>query len=386
MQAIVISLSHFHHNAAGDGGAISATGCSDMRISGCWMTSNTATSSMGGAVQSIDSSMIVTNASFLVNNASDSGGGVFSLGGSLSVSFSLFEGNDARRGSGSAIWLASQVTDTDMETDIETYRVRVVQNCSFSNNSALNGGGTVYWDLPDEDEPLDLLPNTFLDNTALYGNDVATGVRLLSLGEQTGLNITQYSSFAPPISVSALDFYHQIVKTQSTSYAVASLLYTAMCYQTYGSVTGGTVQEMAQGISNFTSLLVYCDPGYSMTINITYTVEGNSLSALVPMTFRVCEKGEYYGNHICSPCEKGTFSLTEPSSVSLSDLTQIKVCKKCPDEADDCYSDVMVVKEGYWRVSDEASTILKCPLGSGSCGGGAETGDASCEEGYHGLM
>jgi hypothetical protein len=60
---------------------------------------------------------------------------------------------------------------------------------------------------------------------------------------------------------------------------------------------------------------------------------------------------------MCSSCENGTYSLTDPCSVSLSRLTQIEVCKKFPDGADACYGDVIVVKEGYWRVSDEASTV-----------------------------
>jgi hypothetical protein len=327
-------------------------------------------------MQLIDSSAIISNSSFIDNNSSDSGGGVFSLGGELYVLFSLFRGNVASQGSGSAVWAAAQ----------DANGVLVVQNCSFLMNSALKGGGAVYWDLPYETEPFGLILSKFMNNTALYGDDVATGVRSLSLGGHTLYNITHYSSFSPPIYVAALDFYRQIVRTESSSFAVASLLYKAICYQTYGSVTGGTVQQLTQGVANFTSLLVYCDPGYSMTVNISSTLDGNSFSANVPMHFRPCERGEYYGNHICSPCETGTFSLTDPATVSLTDLTQIKVCKKCPDEADTCYSDVIVVKEGYWRVSDETSTILWCPLGQQSCRGGNRTGDLSCRSKYQGIM
>ena len=376
MPDMLISLSRFHHNAAGSGGAIAATECSAMQISGGSMASNTATASMGGAAQLLDSNVVMTNVSFFDNNASDSGGGVFSSGGELNITYSLFQGNNALRGSGSALWVAVQNVDI----------VIIVRNCSFINNSALSGGGTVYWDMPGQNEPILLLINNFVNNTALYGDDVATGVRLLSLGEKTAYNITQYSSFAPPVYVAALDFYHQIVKTESSAYVVASLLYKAMCYETYGSVAGGTVQQMKQGVSNFTSLIVYCDPGYSMTVNITYTADGNSLSANVPMNFRACVRGEYYGDHVCSPCEAGTYSLTDPSSVLLADLTQIKVCKKCPDGADTCSSDVIVVKEGYWRPSEESSTIMLCPMGTKSCKGGNETGDASCHDGYQGVI
>jgi predicted outer membrane repeat protein len=353
-----ILQSSFHHNSAGS------------------EVPNDATITGGGAIRLVTSSVIVTNATFFANSAAGSGGGVFSSGGELQVSYSLFEGNTALGGSGSAIWVVVQGSD----------RIMVVRNCSFSQNSALNGGGAVYWNSADETEPLGLLLNIFLNNTALYGDDVATNVRSLSVGNKAVYNITEYSTFAPPVYVSAVDFYDQIVKTESSAYMVASLLYQATCYESSGSVSGGTVQQMIEGESNFTSLLAYCDPGYSMTLNITYAVDGNTLSANVPMHFRSCVRGEYYGDHICSPCEDGTYSLTEPSSVSLSDLSQIEVCKKCPDGAGACYSDVIVVKEGYWRVSGEASTVLWCPLDRRSCGGGTETGDASCRYGYQGIV
>jgi predicted outer membrane repeat protein len=353
-----ILRSSFHHNAAGSA------------------VSSDASIGMGGAVRLVGSSAIVTNASFFGNMASDSGGGVFSTGGELNISFSLFQGNAAVRGSGSAIWVAVQ----------SSLRVIGVMNCSFSQNSALNGGGAVYWDSLDATEPIGLKLNAYVSNTALYGDDVATAPRSLSLGAKSSYNITQYSTFSPPVYVSAVDFYNQVVKTESSAYVVASLLYQPTCYQTSGSVSGGTVQQLTQGESIFSSLVASCDPGYSMTVNITYTVDGNTLSVDVPMHFRACVRGEYYGDHMCSSCENGTYSLTDPSSVSLSRLTQIEVCKKCPDGADACYGDVMVMKEGYWRVSSEASTVLWCPLGRSSCRGGTETGDASCQHGYEGMI
>jgi predicted outer membrane repeat protein len=361
------------------GGAISAVGIQNMQIlrSGFYHNaagvSNDPVIGTGGAIRLVASSVIVTNASFFGNSASDSGGAVFSSGGGLDVTFSLFQGNTAFGGSGSAIWWLSRI------------QIITVTNSTFNQNSALDGGGAVYWDSPYEREPVGLILNAFLNNTALYGDDVATNARSLSLGDNNAYNITQYSQFAPPVYVSAVDFYNQIVKTESTAYVVASLLYQAMCYESSGTVSGGTVQQLTQGESIFSSLVAYCDPGYSMNLNITYTVEGNTLSTTVPLHFRACERGEYYGEHICSPCETGTYSLTYPSSVHLSDLTWTEVCKKCPDGVDTCYNDTMVVKEGYWRLSDEASTVLWCPLGRRSCQGGTETGDASCKYGYQGI-
>lgn len=79
-------------------------------------------------------------------------------------------------------------------------------------------------------------------------------------------------------------------------------------------------------------------------------------------------------------CEEGTYSLADPATTSLADLSQ-KVCLPCPDGAAGCYGDTIELDEGYWRISDIATRPLRCPL-TKSCIGGTGSGDDLCANGY----
>ncbi|CAN0440476.1 unnamed protein product, partial [Ectocarpus fasciculatus] len=80
----------------------------------------------------------------------------------------------------------------------------------------------------------------------------------------------------------------------------------------------------------------------------------------ITLFFRECVRGEYFGDSICIPCEDGTYSLTDPSTSDLGELGQQQVCQSCPNGASRCYGDTIDLNDGFWRVSDLATTTLSC--------------------------
>jgi hypothetical protein len=151
-----------------------------------------------------------------------------------------------------------------------------------------------------------------------------------------------------------------------------------------GYVTGGVVVQVVEGFANFSSMFAYCAPGYTLTVNVVCPMP-TLLSTRVDFGFRACVRGEYYADRVCSQCELGTYSLTDPNTTGLSQLSQIDVCKECPSGARRCHGDELVLRSGQWRISDSAETILRCPLGDSSCHGGAAAGEGLCSAGYEGV-
>lgn len=75
---------------------------------------------------------------------------------------------------------------------------------------------------------------------------------------------------------------------------VAQVLSNKQCYQSNGYVTGGFVEQVFGGLVNFTNLLPYCDPGFSMPVNLTCSTGNLLLSTSFVLTFRDCVRGEYF--------------------------------------------------------------------------------------------
>jgi predicted outer membrane repeat protein len=371
--SVVINSAQFLNNTGG-GGSIGVTNCDDVSIWNCSFQKNTATVLNGGAILAIYSNVNVSNCVFINNTAQENGGAVHITDAKRVVIFGcVFDGNAALTGSGSAVWISSSSS------------VSIVGN-ELHNNRALHGGGTVYWVASLMAEPPGVLTaNHFSENNAaLYGSAVATDATALTLGADNVYNITDYTVDVPPITTYVVDYYEHVVRTESSVMVQAIVLTEAACA---GYVTGGFLETVSSGNATFTSLLAYCDPGYSMPVYLSTTIRGIVLQVSFDLSFRECVTGEYYGDNICTPCESGTFSVTDPQSLnaSLSKLTQQKVCLDCPDGSSGCHGNSVDLEEGYWRISDQAISTLSCPY-VGSCKGGSGTGDELCTDGYGGKM
>ncbi len=151
------------------------------------------------------------------------------------------------------------------------------------------------------------------------------------------------------------------------------------CYEKTPTVSGQIYGHVARGISSFAALEAQCIPGGSMQIELQ-TSKLVIYEESVIIHFAECGSGEYYSSSKCIQCSNGTYSLEDNSDLHLTQ------CNTCPNHAQQCYGDVIVVSKGYWRISESAWTLLKCPMGMKSCKGGSAAGSLSCEEGYEGML
>ena len=370
---VFLNRTSFSYNRAVSGGAVGIVDCTSVMVVESPFTENGGGAFEGGALYIYDSTIYISNSTFTRNMAKYNGGAVHLYHASDSVlQDSVYIGNTAEIGSGSAIWM----TGSD--------RIRIQRN-SFRDNSAMLGGGTVYWDASNMIEPQNVSTDNYFrhGNVALYGSNVSTNAYLLKLKQSHILEITDYTAPVPPISSVAVDFYGQTVRSESNAIVVAQVLTTAQCYKSTGYVTGGFIEQFQEGAVNFTDLLAYCDPGYSMAVNLTCNVGGVFLSSFFVLLFRDCVRGEYFSDSICQACEEGSYSLTDPSTTTL-DLLGQKICKECPNGASRCHGDTIYLKKDHWRISELTTSLLTCPHHS-SCIGGAGVGDDLCAKGYEGL-
>lgn len=353
------------------GGACFGRDMPSLFIYDCSFTDNAA--DLGGSITSIDNArLVVTTSSYIGNFATTENGGAITIlgSGTADITQSMFRNNTAGT-HGSAIYMSHS-------------RVNLTKN-SFTSNVAA-GAGCVYWlvnTVNTDSTPPSLFKNTFVENTALYGLELATNAVSVEviMGNNSfrsnDLNvfvISAYNAPVPSFKVVLHDYYNQIVVTDSDAYTEISVVKDSyFCNDDDGYVTGGTVERFLSGEAVFESLEVKCSPlGYMSLLVETDTKFKN----YYPVEFRSCYRGEYYSRGMCLACPQGSFSLKDNADLSVT------TCRSCPDEADTCYSDQIVLKDGYWRVSADATTAIRCPLGSRSCLGGNLTGVSSCVEGY----
>jgi predicted outer membrane repeat protein len=127
------------------GGAIYGDGSSSLTVSGTSFIGNSTTNNSGGAIYSA-TALIVVNCTFTDNSAHSGGGAIYNAGSTLTIGGSTFSGNTANQGG--AIYSGFSI----------------INDCTFSANSAANGGGAYLFD------PAAIRNSTFGDNAATNGD------------------------------------------------------------------------------------------------------------------------------------------------------------------------------------------------------------------------
>jgi predicted outer membrane repeat protein len=347
--SVVIASSNFSRNQASTGSAIGIKVATVVSIEGCIFNGNLANDSAGAVY--LDS------------------------GDAITVKACHFDSNVVKSGSGSAVWMTASSGVT-------------IQNNRFIGNSAPNGSGAVFWVVSsgmrvpaglEDTESNQTTGNYYEGNVAMYGSNLSTDAFALTLSGDNTYAVTNYDNYIPPVGVYVVDYYGQVVSTVSSGFVAASVSETAKCYENdLGYVTGGFNELVDSGLATFSSLAAYWDPGYNMTVSISS--ESNDVeSPYFALAFRSCVRGEYYQDRICISCETGTYT-TDPSTKPLSELRNSDVCKACPSGSKACYGDTIVLKEGYWRISDSSTALQVCPHGKHACRGGSGSGDVLCHE------
>jgi predicted outer membrane repeat protein len=367
-----------------NGAAISCSTSDGLTISSSFFAGNVV-SGVGGALRLNNNIRVRVETSVLEGNSAQEAGAIYVYeSSSVSLYGNLFNSNNATLFGGGAVLLLNAADST-------------VRSNTFENNSAeLGGGGAVFWlyNGGAMQEPAFLSSNQFAGNVALYGDDLATdtvqmkymdedstmsdGVVVLAAADVlvVEMNVYEVAMLWP---VTLVDMYNQIVANQISVLQASALgsPLQSQCGDQSPYLTGQTMAPIEGGVSTleFTSS---CEPNGHMLVSFTTDLE--SVPALeIELRFRNCARGEYYSNGACVMCPNGTYSLEEHTND-----TTVTTCSTCPTHAT-CYGDVIVVDAGYWRLSGDVVRVFSCPL-EGSCVGGLDTGTELCNVGYTGVL
>jgi hypothetical protein len=154
------------------------------------------------------------------------------------------------------------------------------------------------------------------------------------------------------------------------------------CGGSLPAVSGAVILPLSAGSAHFSDLFVSCMPGGEMTVLFEDTTASSLVkSNTISLLFRTCLVGEYYSSGECRKCEVGFYSKKPNTNLSVTQ------CETCPVSAAACNGSSIVLRAGYWAVSEESPRIMQCPMGTSACpggiqrrgggGGGDEGGDAS---------
>jgi hypothetical protein len=84
----------------------------------------------------------------------------------------------------------------------------------------------------------------------------------------------------------------------------------------------------------------------------------------VCVKFRKCKIGEIIRKSnndqyiYCDICPLGKYSIVSPENYSDKDSNLL--CKNCPNSALYCYSSIINLKNGYWRIDNITDLIELC--------------------------
>jgi hypothetical protein len=311
---------------------------------------------------------VIRNSSF-VNSDGAQGGAIYTSDYNLTITDSYFFNNTALTdipnvGSGGAIFYSCEY---NAGCNLYSY------NNTFKNNYATTLGGSISWD---EIKP-ELISNTYINNTAIYGNNIASfaiSIKLLISDKiydnYTLIDVPPGQKVDQTLLLVLVDHYGQIVKTEnSTTVALVS-------NNSDNILSGSTVQKAVNGMATFDNFYIYGNPNTNLTVQISSPSIDTSQSVSIFIKLRNCILGETFSNKACVSCDKGQYSI-DPTGP----------CLECLPEAV-CYGNyTMVPKSGYWRSSIYSTTFYQCPLLESCIGGGNNlslTGE--CKEGYSSNM
>jgi hypothetical protein len=374
-------------NVAGTkGGGIYVANANLLTLSDTNVVSNSGDSSGGGCIFLNDSLVIFRGKNRVSNNSAFIGGGIFAQAmelwdiqgtGTLEIS-----GNFAQKGSGLAMSLIKSQN-----------RSKTLHDISFTENKAVLGG-TVYWLYDDvmthPPDGLDSATIAWVRNMAPYGERYATQASVLEA--PMIYNVEVYNQFlAPEIVLWLKDYYGATIVSANTTLIASTIVRESIQCSGYPGVLDGAIYTLSdRGVGEFNQLTSLCIPGGNMTVSFTAGItDGNDFGTSLPASayyptnvslfvFRPCVAGEYFSNGNCIVCESGSYLLIYEQSTL--------VCTPCPVGAEICYSNVIKLKEGYWRHNNMSETILECKFGSKACIGGSNSGDALCAYGYIGPL
>jgi len=298
-------------------GVVACSACFDLSVSACTMKEISAMSVAG--IQADTRTLQVIDSVFHSLRGADSGALQVQADHAV-VSACSFLANSAYALDSSGGALRLNATQALISTTL------------FRNNSAASGGavhwtaGNVVW-----------RNNTFQENNALYGPDIASFPTHLQI-DQDSISVSSGYPFGSPLVVRLRDHFEQVVTPDDWTVAWLSS----------SEAVSGSVQARAQaGLLIFTGFSLTASPGSRSRLTVT------TAHYTIPLTliFRTCLAGEAESERMCVRCSAGTYSLKLNS-------TECKLCLKnahCPGGSK------IYPEAGGWRPDQLFEEVLRCP-------------------------
>lgn len=378
MQKVAIDSSSITNSTSDSFASIVCLNCKEFSVSSSSFTSNTASfsnSSFGGALELVStdatyqlSNFTITDSTFDGNSA-HSGGAISAIEVDMKIERSVFKNNYADFNGGAILFSCLTLQSC----------VFAVSYSNFTNNSAVQSGGAMYWNF---NEP-NLTEISSSLNSAKHGDDSASYSASLSIDpaevvarrlDDTTLLLDGVASGQklPTLTIRLLDSIGQSVSTDSSS--------TAEITASINTTLSGTTKVVSvEGIYIFDNIIVTIPPGSSTTLVFSSNAITSTDQSKVNLEIetRLCIMGEEIVSNSCIVCKPGSYSLDPINS-----------CEDCPSEAY-CYGNYsMVPRSTYWRSGVNSDNFYKCPL-TKACLGSDEVEmnyKGSCLKGYQGNM
>lgn len=409
--SVTLSSTDFVQNHAVSGGGSFLRNVAYVEVLDCNLTDNTASNIGGGMAFEACNNTRVSDSLFKSNTAG-------THGGALSVHKSLestettgntFNLNTASYGS--AMFLRRANTWT-------------FSGNAFTSNACLRLGGTVRWvrgSIANQDimqEPQVDSGNTYSGNSYGTGSSESTGIstELLNVTVSPAyFSVNDYVDDAPLVANTLItDYYGSLIPDEDAAMSLtvrSELGHADGCsYNSERVETGfvGSTSGVSSGGSyTYDGFGALCIPGGYLTAAATasfsisdtnfplYYEVGGADQAVYDATYRVvygsmgisfrrCRMGEYF-DFQDSSSRKKCLSCQNSYTVKNSSTNGIIQCEACPEMAQYCYSDNIVLRKGTWRYSYYTSTIFECPMYE-NCEGGEEFGNSSCLLGSTGPL
>lgn len=240
-----------------------------------------------------------------------------------------------------------------------------INKCKFENNIA-SSGGSIYW----TNAGLYESENIFVNNSASYGNDLATSVVSLEYTKEV-LNVIPGTKINQCLNFILKDYYNQTVVDDNTS-VIALLHHDA---NSNSSIYGVDFLTSVKGQMDFCNFKVFGFPGSTLNITADLYTSNSGLSAIISVNVSLflseCNLGEVIteSRNECKKCEDGYYSFYN------NEIT----CHKCPLDAT-CTGSTLYPISGHWHSSAISTSIFMC-INEEAC-----NSDGTCAKGYSGNL
>lgn len=248
-----------------------------------------------------------------------------------------------------------------------TFNTSIIQNNTFTNNSAAIDGSCVRW----VGIRPSLVNNTYIGNSALYGNPEASTPHHFRLLDSTSMQpVLQFpvlgvtgQPMQPPLVIGLFDAIDQPIVTDNSTLVIVK-------FSAVVTAAGNAEVLIHQGIAEFSLIFT---PFSQTIISLNFSSDSPEIAQLsIPYQFRDCQPGEIRTDTGCNPCSTSSYSFNPADSA----------CHPCfPNAECEGRTDVHL-HPGYWRSDNLTDELYEC-LTLDSCLGGR---NSACRRGYERVL